>query len=138
MRVLKAFTPGLFLSVLLVACSPVYRTDYAYIPPTSAQGKTCIFQCENTKIQCIQLEEMRYERCLDRADREYDRCERNKRYGYNKKGEWECQDNCYCFRSSCTLNESRCEERYRSCYQTCGGKVEGNTYCVSNCDKVAK
>ncbi|MCB0317712.1 MAG: hypothetical protein KDD56_03080 [Bdellovibrionales bacterium] len=130
-----------FLAVVFLfffaSCGPVYKTDYSFTAPTTQSGKTCVFQCENTKLQCVQLEEMRYERCLDRADREYDRCERNKRYKYKANGDVECVSNCYCYRSSCSINEDSCDERYRSCYQACGGKVKATTYCVSNCEKAA-
>ena len=126
----------LFIPLFILACGPVYQTDYSFIPPTTEHGQMCVFQCDNSKIQCEQLEEMRYQNCLDRADRDYHSCEMTKRYGYNKNGEWVCQENCYCFRSSCSLDESKCHERYRACYQTCGGKVESRTYCVSNCEKI--
>ncbi|MEZ4752834.1 MAG: hypothetical protein R3A13_00765 [Bdellovibrionota bacterium] len=132
MNKLKVF---LILILVLSACGPVYKTDYTYIPPKTESGRSCIFQCQNTKVQCEQLQELKYERCLDRADREYDRCERNKRYIYKPNGERKCVDNCYCFRDSCSLDEETCEIRYRSCYGTCGGSVEAKTYCVSNCEK---
>lgn len=128
----------LFVSLIMSACGPVYQTDYTFTPPTTESGQMCVFQCDNSKLQCGQLEEMKYQNCLDRADREYYNCENNKRYGYNKNGEWVCQDNCYCFRSSCSVNEAICDDRYRMCYQTCGGKVQSRTYCVSNCENVPK
>ena len=132
----------LALSFLLIAfltsCGPVYKTNYTYIPPENEEGKSCIFQCDNTKLQCYQLEDMRYQRCLDRADRDYYRCEANRRYVYNyKKKRRECRHNCYCFRSSCSQTREVCDDRYRTCYQTCGGSVTSETVCVSNCEEQA-
>ena len=122
--------------IFTLSCSPVYKTNYSFTPPKTQTGKACIFQCENNKLQCEQLEEMRYERCLFRADREYERCERNKRYRYKSDGKRECIENCWCSKGHCKVNKEICESRYRSCYQTCGGRVDSETICVSNCEKI--
>ena len=126
-----------FLAVGFNACGPVFKTNYTYIPPKTSQGQACVFQCQNTQQHCEQLEEMRYERCLDRNEADYYRCLRDQRYVYNyKKGRQECVENCYCSRGYCSRDEERCGEQYRGCYQTCGGEVLAETICVSNCEQL--
>ncbi|MCB0358636.1 MAG: hypothetical protein KDD44_03345 [Bdellovibrionales bacterium] len=114
--------------VLLSACSPVYRTNYSFVPPEDPRGQACVFQCQTVKLQCEQLEKSENDRCVDRAEYDYDRCEaRNDRRREDK------QD--YCYRSYCPgPNFDRCEDQYRSCYQSCGGTVNAHTQCVSFCE----
>ena len=123
------------LAVILFGCSPVYQTNYTYTPPKSSSGHTCILQCENNKLHCEQLEELRYQNCENKAESEYRDCEHDKVYGYDKKGRWSCVEDCYCWRSSCERNAERCDAQYRICYQTCGGKVKAHTVCVANCEQ---
>ena len=106
--------------MFLAGCGPMYETRYNFLPPESASGRACIFQCDNGKMQCEQIEDMQKERCEDRADRDYDRC--------RDRGEK------YCYRESCSADYTRCEDRYRSCYSSCGGKVEKYEMCVSFCE----
>lgn len=124
------------LFLTFASCSPVFKTVYSYTPPTNDKGRSCVFQCENSKLQCEQLEDMRNERCQLQADRDYDRCESRKRYTYKSNGKSECIENCFCYRQSCTVNYENCENRYRACYKICGGKVDSETVCVSNCEKL--
>lgn len=122
-------------TLFLFGCSPVYRTNYTFTPPEDSEGRTCIWQCENSKLQCQQLEEMRYQACEARAERDYLNCENRKRYRVNKDGELECYQNCYCWRASCSRSYESCEQQYRLCYVNCGGDVYGQTVCIANCDK---
>jgi hypothetical protein len=109
--------PGLYL---FTACGPIYQTEYSFIPPTNEQGRACVFQCENGKLQCAQIEDMRKERCDDRAEHEYYRCQ--------DRGEK------YCYRESCSADYENCESRYRGCFQSCGGKVESKQVCTAFCN----
>ena len=34
----------------------------------------------------------------------------------------------------CAVATEKCEERYRSCYQSCGGTVQAERVCVLNCE----
>lgn len=122
---------GLVGLLFLVGCGPMYQTEYIYTPPESSSGSACIFQCENSKQQCQQIQSMRSEDCERRAEYEYQRCEDRI---YDRKGrdaKW-----YECTRESCTEDTERCEASYRSCYQSCGGRVEAQTRCVSNCDQI--
>lgn len=119
---------------LLLGCAPEYKTQYFFIPPDSPEGKACIFQCENSRLQCGQIADMKSDQC--KAKQEQD-CERNKRYSYNQYTQRnECVANCYCatFQSECAPNYSQCADYYRSCYSACGGKITSKTVCVSFCD----
>ena len=125
------------LSVSLIACGPVYHTDYTFDPPGSQSGRTCVLQCDNSKLLCDQLTESRYDSCLQRAELQYQSCESRKIYRIDyESGKTKCVENCYCYRESCSRDEETCDKQYRSCYQTCGGKVTSRTYCVSNCEEV--
>lgn len=132
----KGFTPQyvligfIVLAVLLPlsGCGPIYDTRYSYSPPHDPQGQSCIFQCENMKMQCEQLEMMKAENCNNRNRIEQDRCRDNiRRQGREPKSS-ECS-----FYASCTTDTERCDAQYRICYQNCGGKVYSEEVCVFNC-----
>ncbi|MCB0353892.1 MAG: hypothetical protein KDD64_10220 [Bdellovibrionales bacterium] len=115
---------------LLFGCGPQMRTTYHFVPPETPEGRACIYQCENIQLQCDQLDQSEYSRCLDRAEDDYRRCE--DRNVYRRQDDQE-----YCYRSYCPSPDGeRCKERHRSCYQSCGGQVSSETVCVANCDKM--
>jgi len=101
---------------ILVSCGPIYSTEYTFQPPLSPEGKTCILQCENSKLQCRQMEKMREENCLLRSA-------------------LECEDQKECSKSLCSKDDKICEEIYRNCYQVCGGTVNTQKVCILNCNK---
>jgi hypothetical protein len=121
----------LFSVALLTSCGPVYNTEYSYTPPKSLEGRSCINQCEYSKIQCEELENLRERECESRAELEYDRCRRDIYNSKKREPKWS-----ECSRSSCSTDEERCERLYRSCYQACGGRVDSRTVCVANCDQI--
>jgi len=104
------------ISGLITACGPIHQTKYFYTPPSSVEGRTCLFQCENNQIQCEQLEEMKQESCELRA-------------------ELACNNQENCSRPRiCRANLKRCEQVYRNCYQACGGTVQSQQVCILNCN----
>jgi hypothetical protein len=114
-----------------IGCGPVYNTEYQFSPPDSDAGRACVFQCENSRQQCRQLEEYRADDCQRRASWDQQRCEDDI---YRRKGR---EPKWYeCGSESCSADYDRCDESYRSCYQSCGGKVNAETRCVANCDKI--
>ena len=120
------------LVFIFTSCGPVYQDQYTYLPPESPEGRSCIFQCENSKQSCQQLEEMNYQHCEERSRWERERCERkNERKG--KKEKW-----YDCWGSSCSKNLERCDSMYVSCYRSCGGTVNVTNVCVSGCEQAAK
>lgn len=122
------------VATTVLACGPVYKTDYTFFPPERESGRTCVMQCENSKMQCRQLVQLRHDSCRQQAETAYYLCEASRRYRIDSKGKQKCIENCYCSRESCSEDYEPCDSQYRSCYQTCGGKVTSRTYCVSNCE----
>lgn len=128
----------LIASILaLASCGPTYQTFYDYKPMKNATSKRCANDCIALKQDCQSIALQDYNSCQTRAEIAYQSCEDRKYFGYNKKGEWECLENCYCFRESCSENSARCEESYKECYVNCGGTVVATTQCVSNCEEAA-
>ena len=127
------------LAALTAACAtgPQYRTFYDFVPPTTAEGRSCVFQCENTKMQCSQLEEMRVANCEDRADYRHGQCMDRAQDAYQRcqqSGNQYCVQS-YCARESCSYS-SRCENQYNRCFEVCGGEILSETRCVKNCEAI--
>lgn len=126
---------ALLLIALWSCAGPRYQTTYTYTPPESAEGRACVFQCENTKMQCDQLDQMRAANCQERASLEYQKCEENSRAEYERcraSGERVCLQS-YCGRPRCG-SSGQCQSQFHRCYETCGGQVHSSTQCVANCD----
>ncbi len=123
-----------FLSVLVLVfingCGPIYETRYNFAPPKEPHAQACLFQCQNGKMQCEQLEQMRVERCEWQAQYEQDRCERQHRRKGKEPKWYECGT------TSCSADNERCEANYRSCYAACGGTVTSQEVCVMNCSEL--
>ena len=123
----------LSLSLCLSSCGPIYNTDYQFSPPRSEGGRACIFQCEQGRMQCRQIEELQARRCEDNSRYEQQRCRDDLRYNENRSPKWyECNED------SCDPNYGRCDDIYRACYQSCGGEVNSVTRCVANCDQAGR
>jgi hypothetical protein len=126
------------LTIILQACAtnPQYQTFYHYNPPKTTDGRACLFQCETTKMQCEQLDQMRADNCRERAELNFQRCSDRAQADY-----YRCKNSGekYCSQKSCargTCNSSgQCDTQYNRCYSICGGQVTSETRCVSNCDK---
>ena len=120
----------------LSSCGPVYQTTYDFTPPRSFEGRQCINVCQMTQQQCEANETMRHESCEARTEAAYDRCESRKIYRYDhEKGKTKCVENCSCWKESCDEPDLElCQQRYRECYENCGGRVDAYTRCVANCD----
>jgi len=119
----------LFSLFLLSSCGPIYQTHYTLSPPEGAEGKSCVFQCDNINTQCKQVKDLELQRCESRADIDFNTCEARNVWKLEK-------DQKSCFRNSCGSSDyTNCESQYRNCYQTCGGKVTGTTVCTAFCGK---
>lgn len=119
------------LALGLTSCGPIYDTQYQFIPPESSQGRMCTYHCEESQQQCRRLEEIEADRCNERA--EYDRreCERDLWERKQRNPKW-----YECGGGSCSANYDRCDQMYRSCFESCGGEVRQEVRCVANCDAV--
>jgi hypothetical protein len=123
---------GLFSSAVLLlvlsGCGPIYDTQYSFEPPQSASGPHCIYQCDTTKAQCIELKQMRADSCNERSQRQSYYCTEDIRSRYNREPKWyECTEEL------CSDDTDFCDDQYRSCYQACGGRVNRETRCIANC-----
>lgn len=121
----------ILVSLMIVSCGPQFRTDYVFEPPQSQSGINCTLQCEPNRDQCLQIVELEYERCEINSQRSIEYCEYNIRLTKNRSSKWyECSGD------SCSRDTEHCEVNYRSCFQSCGGKVNAVTLCVANCDQI--
>lgn len=127
---------GLFIALaFLASCGPRYETIHEYAAPQSAEGRQCVFQCENTKLQCAQLEDMRLLNCQDRAENTYERCQLTSELKYNSclatGGKYCIRE--YCVKQTCGYRGT-CTNQYNRCFGICGGEVTTRQVCVANCD----
>lgn len=124
------------ITLVLTACGPIYKKQYAYVPPASNMGKMCTAQCVQNKNSCEQMCQMRNDNCRMQArqDAMYqfeiyrsDRLKQNlpveKSINDFDRGSFGCQNTC------------GCSATYRSCYAACGGEVLERNVCVAFCDK---
>ncbi len=132
--------------LLLSACGPSYKTYTHYQPPPDERGKSCVFQCENQRLQCDNGCRQKYEDCLSRAKLEGRQEYLDARENYlsrkesclNRSGNKECQGlisprlDSYVQDSHCR-QDCGCEEAFNRCFQICGGRIEHTTRCVSGC-----
>lgn len=109
----------------------MYETDYIFTAPESSKGINCIPHCENARTQCTEIEQLRVERCELQSERDQRDCEDDIYYRKGRDPKW-----YECVPASCSVDEERCEEDYRRCFQACGGKVEKVTRCVANCEQI--
>lgn len=126
----------LLFSVL--ACSPVYKTDYEFIPPLDQMGKICANQCIQTKNMCMQNCSLQEQNCEMRADLEAE-LEYN-RYLREREAEGKPVNrsiNSFKSTSSCNISkcENNCTESHNLCYTNCGGKVIPHTRCTAFCEE---
>ena len=104
---------------LFTACE---TTHYEYFPPHSDQGRICVTQCAGVRESCRNTE-------MQRAQWEKSSCEHRQESTYracmaraDSKDETRA---CAKKRGSCWASEdtSRCENDYRECFVTCGGRI---------------
>lgn len=122
---------GVIAIVSIAACGPIYDTQYNFRPPSSSEGRACIFQCEQSRQLCRQNEEYRADDCQRRSEWDQQRCEDQIYRTKGREPKW-----YECGSESCSADYDRCEGSYRACYQSCGGRVDAETRCVANCDQI--
>ncbi len=108
------------LTVALSACTFV---RYEYHPPASEAGRQCVVQCSGVREMCIGNENQRAQNdriaCEQRNHWNYQNCMRRADDKDDAKACSRAQTSCWA-----NANTYRCDEGYRSCYVSCGGRVD--------------
>jgi hypothetical protein len=135
MKFLRSLLIGVWLTVMLVGCGPVYKREYAFVPPKSDVGKMCTAQCVQGKNRCEQRCRRDTERCRAHAREEaiyqFEQYKRERRrLGQEVKKSINDFDRGYTCETACN-----CEPTFRDCYAACGGQVLQRDVCVAFCDK---
>jgi ankyrin repeat protein len=134
--------------VLLDGCAaidgqPRYRTNVIRTPPTSAQGRQCLNQCDATRLQCESVQSSELSRCeAGRAQQERNcrteasnaraYCLRNRAPGCDLKYDnvlGLCRDRI----ADCRPDTARCDTLSEQCFVRCGGTIRRERVCVQNC-----
>ena len=113
MRIRFADLPLAVALPMLVGCGP--RIVYDYTAPESPEGRACAAQCSNIQVYCRQSAESGYRACQASFQ--------NALASYNACMEAKGKDCVYpqgCFYP----DTSSCDAGYRSCFVTCGGRVQ--------------
>lgn len=129
------------LGLLLVACGPVYETDYRLEPPAepSATTRQCLAGCAIARDRCLAGAEDRLGRCEDRATLRQQTCEQQAQLDYLVCSGAADRDGVVCGRRTCPRPEcprielAACEADNRDCFAACGGSVVEERRCVANC-----
>lgn len=122
----------LLMGWLLVACGPVYETEYRYTPPQGdAAAQTCIAQCRASQERCLSNADLR-------ADTEQQFCEMDARLNYTRclSQQYDQQRRVSCHQPLPCYNTpyyGSCTLAFNTCFQSCGGKAERVRVCVHNC-----
>ncbi|MDY6885604.1 MAG: hypothetical protein SWL02_17750 [Pseudomonadota bacterium] len=128
---------GIGLSVgLLMACSPKYELQYQYSAANTDQVKSCVMQCNQTRLACQKNNELQFSQC-DMQGRTGLYQFENNRVGCDER-QTHCEDtvsfNSSAFNHICQLNYRECERAFNACYESCGGEISVKRHCVENCD----
>jgi hypothetical protein len=106
------------------------RMEYLYEGPMSDEGRRCVKGCEQTKGHCRSSAEMgtqdNYKRCEEQAVDAYETCQMRTTSLSERR---------QCYRGSCPVSPdyADCEDRYRACFEGCGGRVWSRQVCEGNC-----
>lgn len=124
---------ALFLLLALAACGPRYEIQRTLTPPTTANGPTCVAQCETTQEICrgnVDSDVRFCERQEDRDRRRYERCLAVR--GSTPPGA--DVPRCFLPRARfCRPDYDECRVAFNTCYERCGGQVQETRVCVANC-----
>jgi hypothetical protein len=106
------------LAALLIAGCTTVR--YEYQPPSSDTGRLCVTQCQGIREVCRgnEINRAQAERyaCEQRSEMAYRGCYRNARSPDEARR---------CYRPACNIPDTqwRCDERFRQCFEGCGGVI---------------
>ncbi|BAI71540.1 hypothetical protein AZL_009020 [Azospirillum sp. B510] len=127
---------GCLLAAVTSGCTPTpyFETrTFRYLPVGEA-GNRCVAQCKQARSVCDSANELALQTCraegLTRAHAEYQAYLKELPKDYNKKKMKTLRDFEWGISCSTSLY---CSSDYDSCFKSCGGRIEQQTYCVSNC-----
>lgn len=125
---------GCLLAVGMAGCGPRFQTTTTYFSPVSESGKLCVAQCKQAQSICNSARELALQTCraegLTRAHADYQAYLKSLPKDFNKKKMKTLSD--FEREISCSSSLS-CEIDYNGCFKSCGGRIEQQTYCVSDC-----
>ena len=133
LRILIAAAAAPLLAALLGGCAK----EYAFIPPSDAEGKACVAQCQVSQTGCRRDQDRRAEAAADQCEVESARREEActikapieyaacLKFAKNDEERKACVLND-CEQPSCqpSANYGLCAGDYRTCFQSCGGRIE--------------
>ncbi len=117
----------LLISLLwLTGCGPYYRTFTFYDPPATAQGKNCIFHCEQKRDTCKNVCEEGYDDC-------YQDAKLQARHDYlNAKEDWLHQ------RERCISKPAPRGRDDKACYEDCAERSKARVKQAQHCKQRCK
>jgi len=126
-QLIRLVTGILSLFVFVFGCAgPVYQARYDYLPPESAEGRSCTQECMTKKTQCEQV-----------VNKEFDQQKLNLQRGYQEcllsQASARSPILCYDPSKSIQPDYSNCLANHNACFQNCGGRVEERNVCVTKC-----
>ncbi len=120
-------------ALLLAGCAK----EYAYIPPTDAEGRACVARCQTAQTDCRRAQDRRaadaQDLCEAEAARREDKCEieATVEYAACLKFAKTDADRAACDKKDCTPPSCQksgdygfCASDYRTCFQSCGGTID--------------
>ena len=120
--------------ILLVACGPIYKTQYSYVPPRTSMGNMCISQCVQNKSMCEQMCQMKNQTCRLQAHQDALYQYENYRREQERIGK-PIKRTVNDFEYTGACNEiCSCDTTFNACYSACGGQVLERQVCVAFCD----
>ena len=110
-----------WFGLTLAGCA-AESANYKLVPPTTPEGEACVAKCDAQRRSCNESLQNEFEVCHTQyreAMSIYTRC-RNSSLGPAPGSQFSCT-----LPRPCQLPSAEsCDEAYRACFQTCGGKVE--------------
>lgn len=126
------------LLFMLISCSPIYQTNYSYLPPKSKSGQMCLSQCQARKESCDKKCAKKLTKCQNQARQtalyNYTAYESSQKVA----GQPVQQSlNDFYDDSSCQT-DCGCGDNYNTCFTSCGGQIIPQTVCVAFCNSGKK
>lgn len=146
MRHLTFYSMVTAFTLLLTACGPQIKTQYDYTPPASSEGMQCLSSCQAASTQCQADLEYRKGQCRADAEREAEFEFRQRQVNYQiavgrsqvdpvKYPLPDRPQKPYVSTYHCDNMSNTCEAQYRTCYRSCGGRIQERQVCVANCEQ---